>query len=152
MSNYVLSIILSPPPSPSLSQFWERRNQGEMSRNYVFDLDAALTMDNSDNDFVIVESETKTTESKVQDKVSDILIMMMPTDLSLPRVCTICMEALDSCTPASGEGGRRVRCGHVYHENCIAQWLSLHSSCPLCRTILSGDSKTSVVAPSIQLA
>ena len=120
-----------------------------MAVDYGFDLDAALTMDYPNNNFVSIESETKTSESQVEDKVNNLSIKMIPTDLSLPGVCTICMETLDSCTPATEHDGRRVRCGHGYHENCITQWLSLHNSCPLCRAILSGHSKTSVVSPSI---
>ncbi|KAL8094013.1 hypothetical protein AgCh_035772 [Apium graveolens] len=128
-----------------------------MAMNTLFDLDAALTMDFTNNSFATMESEIKTTESsQVESKVDDLLIMMMPTDLSpaaaaaATGVCTVCMEALDLCRSTNEEdGGRIVRCGHVYHERCIRQWVSLHNSCPLCRTVLSGDSKTSVVPTSI---
>lgn len=121
-----------------------------MAMNTLFDLDAALTMDFTNNSSVTMESEMKTTESsEVESKVDDLLIMMMPTDLSAAAgVCTVCMEALDTCTPTNEDGGRMVLCGHVYHERCIRQWVSLHNSCPLCRTILSGDSKTHVEPPS----
>ncbi|KAK1354807.1 Zinc finger, RING/FYVE/PHD-type [Heracleum sosnowskyi] len=121
-----------------------------MAMNSLFDLDAALTMDFTNNSFVTMESETKTTESsKVESKVEDLLIMMMPTDLSTAAgVCTVCMEAWDTSTPTNEDGGRIVKCGHAYHERCIRQWVTLHNSCPLCRTILSGDSKSPVVPPS----
>lgn len=121
-----------------------------MAMNLGFDLDAALTLEYTYNNSDTIEAEIKTTESEVESKVDDFLIMMMPTELLPAGVCTVCMEALDSCTPTSEDHGSRiVRCGHVYHESCIRKWLSLHNSCPLCRTTLSGDSKTCVVAPSI---
>lgn len=121
-----------------------------MAMNTLFDLDAALTMDFTNTRFVTMESEMKTTESsQVESKVDDFLIMMMPTDSSpAAGVCTVCMEALDTCSPANEDGGRIVKCGHVYHERCIRQWVSLHNSCPLCRTVLSGDSKTPVLPPA----
>lgn len=27
----------------------------------------------------------------------------------------------------------QMQCGHVYHEPCIAQWLTSHRTCPVCR-------------------
>ncbi|GFS43928.1 hypothetical protein Acr_00g0087790 [Actinidia rufa] len=38
---------------------------------------------------------------------------------------------------------KQIPCGHVYHANCIATWLSLHDSCPLCRCKISGNRKIS---------
>lgn len=40
--------------------------------------------------------------------------------------CAICQEDLDhDC--------RRMRCGHVYHFGCLAPWLRIHNTCPICR-------------------
>ncbi|KAI3422865.1 RING-type domain-containing protein [Psidium guajava] len=50
----------------------------------------------------------------------------MPMVASATGACPICMEAFRG-------DNKRASCGHVYHEPCIATWLSLGSSCPLCR-------------------
>lgn len=46
-------------------------------------------------------------------------------------VCTICYEPIE--TPV---GTRKLRCGHVFHELCLRQWLEEHSTCPYCRADL----------------
>jgi hypothetical protein len=40
--------------------------------------------------------------------------------------CSICLEY---CNDAP----MYVKCGHAYHQNCIKEWLSSKSSCPVCR-------------------
>ena len=42
--------------------------------------------------------------------------------------CCICMEDL-----AEGQFALALRCGHVYHSDCIHQWLSRRAHCPVCR-------------------
>ena len=40
--------------------------------------------------------------------------------------CAICQESV--------EDGTRIRhCGHCFHTQCIAQWLSVNTRCPVCR-------------------
>ncbi|XP_056160341.1 probable E3 ubiquitin-protein ligase RHA4A [Syzygium oleosum] len=43
-------------------------------------------------------------------------------------VCTICIEEL-----AGGTEATKMPCSHVYHVDCIRQWLETSHSCPLCR-------------------
>ncbi|XP_039055215.1 NEP1-interacting protein 1-like isoform X1 [Hibiscus syriacus] len=43
--------------------------------------------------------------------------------------CSICLQGLKE-----GELGRNLpRCGHVFHLNCIDEWLSRQGTCPMCR-------------------
>jgi len=43
--------------------------------------------------------------------------------------CSICMEAFQD-----GECVRELpMCGHIFHSECIDEWLSLNGSCPICR-------------------
>ncbi|CAN6337896.1 unnamed protein product [Urochloa humidicola] len=43
--------------------------------------------------------------------------------------CAVCIVEL-----RDGEPARRVpRCGHQFHADCVATWLRLHATCPLCR-------------------
>ena len=51
----------------------------------------------------------------------------MPTDTD----CTICMEHAH----ANGDLiWRELRCGHMFHRQCIDTWFSSHVQCPICRT------------------
>ncbi|KAJ0987321.1 hypothetical protein J5N97_005677 [Dioscorea zingiberensis] len=46
-------------------------------------------------------------------------------------VCAVCKDDLPLRSSA-----RRLPCSHLYHSDCIVPWLSLHDSCPLCRSSL----------------
>lgn len=40
--------------------------------------------------------------------------------------CTICQDELQS--------GTRIRhCGHTFHSDCISQWFTMNTRCPVCR-------------------
>jgi hypothetical protein len=41
--------------------------------------------------------------------------------------CSICLDMDDTRTQT------RLRCGHVFHSSCVASWLQVNASCPLCR-------------------
>ncbi|KAF4390038.1 hypothetical protein F8388_002980 [Cannabis sativa] len=86
-----------------------------------FDLDEALTMPPQDNsNRWIATSNTSVVEMSTVD------VATTATD-----VCSVCMECF-----RSGQGGKQVPCGHVFHQACIAEWSLRHNSCPLCRSKL----------------
>ena len=43
-------------------------------------------------------------------------------------VCTICTEFLDGSRDVSA-----LRCGHLFHGDCLSPWLSQSMTCPQCR-------------------
>lgn len=58
--------------------------------------------------------------------------------------CAICLsEISESCHT------HKLACAHVYHKECVANWLCKHDTCPLCRTKatypLSIDAMTDLV-------
>jgi hypothetical protein len=45
--------------------------------------------------------------------------------------CAICFELL-----VPGDGVLELPCSHLFHSDCIVQWLLNHQHCPICRTLL----------------
>ncbi|GMP59664.1 hypothetical protein CsSME_00022864 [Camellia sinensis var. sinensis] len=104
--------------------------------DHCFDLDLALTMaDNSDH-WIKVSGSLASSTPSTQKK--SCLAPEMATVNNPGGVCTVCMEAFLQ-SAEEGTVGEQIPCGHVYHDTCIAKWLSLHDSCPLCRCKISGD-------------
>ncbi|GMJ07391.1 hypothetical protein like AT4G12140 [Hibiscus trionum] len=88
-----------------------------------FDLDDAMMM----------PEDLEATAQTVTRLVSD-----MSTVDNATGNCSICME---SFWPSKGScASRQVSCGHVYHRDCITDWLLYANSysCPLCRHQISG--------------
>eukprot|EP00929_Paragymnodinium_shiwhaense_P105066 TRINITY_DN69975_c0_g1_i1.p1 TRINITY_DN69975_c0_g1~~TRINITY_DN69975_c0_g1_i1.p1 ORF type:complete len:209 (-),score=14.10 TRINITY_DN69975_c0_g1_i1:32-658(-) len=55
-------------------------------------------------------------------------------DIRFPADCPICIQAFDS------KGVIKVtRCGHAFHEACLATWLGKERSCPACRRDVMAD-------------
>ncbi|KZT76493.1 hypothetical protein F511_46484 [Dorcoceras hygrometricum] len=70
-------------------------------------------------------------EAEARPKSSaEVLFEEIPTVVTGEGRCAVCMRGFRT-------GGTQVRCGHVFHVNCIAQWVSVNSCCPLCRARLS---------------
>jgi len=42
--------------------------------------------------------------------------------------CSVCMDEF-----TLGESVKRLPCEHCFHAACIAPWLSMHATCPVCR-------------------
>ncbi|BFZ19181.1 hypothetical protein BsWGS_22220 [Bradybaena similaris] len=47
--------------------------------------------------------------------------------------CAICWEKMSAA--------RRLPCGHLFHNSCLRSWLEQDTSCPTCRTTLSGTGR-----------
>ncbi|XP_037292334.1 E3 ubiquitin-protein ligase Iruka isoform X3 [Manduca sexta] len=45
--------------------------------------------------------------------------------------CSVCWENF-----TLGETVSRLECDHIFHSSCIAPWLQLHATCPICRRSL----------------
>ncbi|KAG5559286.1 hypothetical protein RHGRI_008989 [Rhododendron griersonianum] len=106
------------------------------SIDQMFDLDLALTMEDYSTHQIKSPDSSPASSHRKQSSSN----FSKPEELLLAAVtapaggnCTVCMEGFQS-----GTTGKQTPCGHVYHSDCIATWLSLHNSCPLCRCKFSG--------------
>mmetsp|Transcript_34556 Transcript_34556/g.40005 ORF Transcript_34556/g.40005 Transcript_34556/m.40005 type:complete len:316 (-) Transcript_34556:30-977(-) len=50
---------------------------------------------------------------------------------NLPPECSICIDLLNENTV-------RLGCSHLFHRQCISQWLEIHNACPVCREPIRG--------------
>lgn len=44
------------------------------------------------------------------------------------NICSICLEENNT------KDNMQTYCGHIFHNECIQEWLHKHTSCPYCRT------------------
>ena len=58
--------------------------------------------------------------------------------------CSICLENIE-------EGSKKiVRCGHIFHGECIGKWLEDHDKCPLCiQTIVDVEEKNKDIIQTV---
>lgn len=80
--------------------------------------------------------------SKLNSSDSTSLQCILKTNLDKERQCecAICQENMIPTNEVL-----KLPCGHVYHSHCIFSWLDIHSSCPLCRERVGGESSDSTV-------
>lgn len=50
------------------------------------------------------------------------------------EICTICLEEFQN-----DEEIKLAQCNHGYHKDCLANWLTVKSNCPMCQTRLRND-------------
>ena len=46
--------------------------------------------------------------------------------------CIVCM-----CEIEENEECKKLKCGHMFHSNCIDNWLKRTLECPMCRNIIT---------------
>ena len=54
-----------------------------------------------------------------------------PGSVTLKRVARSCAVCLEQIRP--GESARALKCRHIFHRQCIDDWLKLRGKCPLDR-------------------
>eukprot|EP00981_Chlorochromonas_danica_P001708 scaffold369_cov177-Ochromonas_danica.AAC.41 len=57
--------------------------------------------------------------------------------------CPICLNEM-----ALGESARSLRCGHLFHQQCVDEWLRVNATCPTCRKSVREDATSSDNSPT----
>ncbi|KAK9056533.1 hypothetical protein SSX86_023895 [Deinandra increscens subsp. villosa] len=61
--------------------------------------------------------------------------------------CSVCL-----CELEQGEKTRILpKCNHVFHAECIDMWFHSHSTCPVCRNLVSGEETQEISVESLLL-
>ncbi len=72
-------------------------------------------------------------------------IQAIPTEVykrgKEPEVCSICIDEF-----AEGIEVKRLPCGHIFHINCIHDWITRNPTCPNCKGELreTGDARIEI--------
>tara|TARA_A100001015_G_C14751000_1_gene617544 strand:+ start:55 stop:720 length:666 start_codon:yes stop_codon:yes gene_type:complete len=54
------------------------------------------------------------------------------------KTCPVCLNDMDI-----GDQVRNLPCQHLFHKDCVDEWLRVNASCPTCRTSIIGNDDTS---------
>jgi hypothetical protein len=65
----------------------------------------------------------------VHDIDNDTLPDTLKAIMNMPK-CSICIEHIID------NDRHETPCGHIFHSTCIMQWLTVHHSCPYCRSVI----------------
>ena len=83
--------------------------------NIVLFMFCFLPKQNEDNNINVIET------------VHNPFIFIEMADIENNNECTICL----SNDP--DHDWVQISCNHMFHRNCIAEWLSINNTCPICR-------------------
>jgi hypothetical protein len=56
--------------------------------------------------------------------------MSLPFFTNDNKDCSICLSSIDKNTE------KELTCNHIFHDNCITEWLKNKNSCPMCRAVV----------------
>ncbi|XP_049396970.1 uncharacterized protein LOC125860952 [Solanum stenotomum] len=73
-----------------------------------------------------IDEEIRPANELVEEKLEKVKIE--ETELGSDFVCVICMEKMEV-----GREATKMPCSHVYHGNCLMNWLGVKRVCPTCR-------------------
>lgn len=59
--------------------------------------------------------------------------------------CIICYKIINTTTNTTTNTSTnkifKTTCNHIYHNNCIEEWLKKNNTCPICRTVICNPPK-----------
>lgn len=62
--------------------------------------------------------------------------------------CSICLETIKAVASPSPLEAKRLDCSHIFHKECIGEWVKRIPNCPLCRADVKPDNTAVVPVPA----
>ena len=59
-----------------------------------------------------------------------------PNDEKMKEGCVICLEDF---AENDGKAIAELKCGHIFHEECLKEWVQKNDICPMCRSPILQD-------------
>ncbi len=59
--------------------------------------------------------------------------MNSPSSATAEKTCVICYDTINSQPICEEENERILDCSHIFHRECIGEWLKQKHNCPVCR-------------------
>ncbi len=69
----------------------------------------------------------KNNNSIINDKFNRIETVIFDIDNAIYYQCGICMDSFND-----QESVKKLKCGHIYHKECLEQWIQTNNNCQLC--------------------
>ena len=103
----------------------ERNNHNNDNNNLSFD-----NIENESN-FDFEESEYSIESNGIDEDMFNRFPKTIIDDIDKlkEKKCIICLENFKN-----GDESTTVPCFHIFHPNCIGEWLKKHNTCPICKT------------------
>ncbi|KAJ1388115.1 Zinc finger, RING-type [Sesbania bispinosa] len=99
--------------------------------NLVLDIRIQKTSDELDDDIInmVMEESMRETQMVPASKIAIESLQKVKLQEGVTKErCSICLVEFDDCIEVSS-----MPCKHVYHHECLVQWLKTSHVCPLCR-------------------
>eukprot|EP00980_Cylindrotheca_fusiformis_P008383 scaffold1772_cov80-Cylindrotheca_fusiformis.AAC.11 len=134
---------------PSCSMAYTPSRQEKMLKNFKFQ---TVLPDKSNTDPKVLRKQDNDDSSIDNDDETDSVIQLSAADKDEPfglslrfllstwrrptknDECVICLEGYEArqtiCTATT------TQCNHVFHQDCMEEWLKDHDNCPMCRVNL----------------
>jgi len=81
---------------------------------------------------IVDRQEEETSECKECEIIGPEYTSSRLSDVEYSKIeeksCSICLGIMTT------DDTERLRCGHVYHEECLSTWMNLKNHCPTCRS------------------
>ncbi|XP_009626395.1 E3 ubiquitin-protein ligase CIP8-like [Nicotiana tomentosiformis] len=108
------------------------RNKKILPMKVFITIAVNYSLEEPDDSFVLIHTNTVQFKAiPAGNKYVEGLEKVRIEETELGRECVICMEKMEV-----GSEARKMPCSHVYHGNCLMNWLVVKRVCPLCRFVL----------------
>jgi hypothetical protein len=121
-----------------------RRNLSNMMTSF-FDEIMTMQVQNLEENLLEQTLHESLMEYKTQERKPGVKIVAssrLATKEDTDYTCVICKLNIEE-----KEKIHQLECKHIYHENCIAQWVMYKSECPVCRHSINTTFSTEKTLP-----